>query len=106
MTRYRIIQDAHGKAPEKKGLQKLQRYELGEDPPEVPLTKRQKEILFLASHGWRTRNISEALGIKPITVKNHWQNIFNKLNLEFRTRASAVATAIRSGELDNPREWL
>lgn len=59
------------------------------------LTRRQQEVLQLASQGATNREIAEDLRVSENTVKNHMQNILNKLHLE--NRAQAVAFAIRTG---------
>jgi transcriptional regulator EpsA len=56
------------------------------------LTAREREILACARHGQSNLQIGEALGISPLTVKNHIQKILRKLGA--RNRAQAVALAM------------
>lgn len=61
------------------------------------LTPRQRQVLELASHGSTNKEIADILGVSENTVKNHMQNILNKLRLD--NRAQAVAFALREGLL-------
>jgi PAS domain S-box-containing protein len=63
-----------------------------------PLTPREVEILRLAAEGNSRPQIAEVLGISPLTVKTHFENIFEKLGVSDRT--AAVAESIRSGLID------
>jgi DNA-binding CsgD family transcriptional regulator len=62
---------------------------------EVKLTRRELEVLALASTGNTTAKIAESLSLSPATVKSHFENIRLKLGVTDRT--AAVAYAIRSG---------
>lgn len=57
------------------------------------LTPREAEILTQASCGQDTADISRELRIAPQTVRNHFKNIFSKL--EVHSRSQAVALALR-----------
>lgn len=57
------------------------------------LSRREREILALTVHGQDTVGISRDLSISPQTVRNHFKNIFTKL--EVRSRSQAVALALR-----------
>jgi PAS domain S-box-containing protein len=59
------------------------------------LTAREREVLALLAEGLGTRNLAQRLVISPNTVRNHIQNILQKLNVH--SRAEAVAIAIRHG---------
>jgi DNA-binding CsgD family transcriptional regulator len=63
-----------------------------------PLTPREIEILRLAAEGNSRPQIAEALGISPLTVKTHFENIFEKLGVSDRT--AAVAESIRTGLIE------
>ena len=56
-----------------------------------PLTDREMEVLKLVASGMTNRNIATKLYISEKTVARHLSNIFNKLNLESRTAATAYA---------------
>lgn len=59
------------------------------------LSRRELEILELASNGIGMAEIAERLFISPSTVKNHLRNIQEKLNVH--SRAEAVILALRRG---------
>lgn len=59
------------------------------------LTPRQLEVLRLASEGRSGREIAAQLFISPTTVKSHFKAIYEKLGVE--DRAAAVAVAMRRG---------
>lgn len=61
------------------------------------LTQREREILGLIAGGARTKSIAEKLHISPVTVRNHVQNILEKLGAH--SRLEAVAYAVRQGML-------
>lgn len=58
------------------------------------LTNRETEILTSLAKGYSTREIAKQLSISPNTVRNHIQNIFQKLQV--RTRLEAVTHAIKN----------
>jgi DNA-binding CsgD family transcriptional regulator len=60
-----------------------------------PLTKRELEVLALASAGVSGPKIAERLFTSPSTVKTHFANIYAKLGVG--DRAAAVAVALRTG---------
>ncbi len=62
------------------------------------LSVREREILRHVADGRATIDIARALRIRESTVKTHVANASEKLGA--RTRAAAVAIAIRSGALD------
>ena len=59
------------------------------------LSPRELEILRLITEGKGNREIAEALIISEHTVRNHINNIFNKLQVKDRTEAAVLA--IRHG---------
>lgn len=63
----------------------------------VALSPREREILELIALGEGTRAIAGRLFLSEDTVKTHVRRILDKL--EARTRAEAVAIAIRSGRM-------
>ena len=56
------------------------------------LTLREREILTLLADGHGTRNIAQLLSISTSTVRNHIQNIFQKLQVHTRLEAVTYAT--------------
>lgn len=69
-------------------------------PSIIPLTKREKEILFQLSNGLSNYEISYNLDISENTVKKHISNIFIKINVKDRTQAAIYAYDI--GLVDKP----
>lgn len=66
-------------------------------PPDILLTKREKQILHNLGKGLRNRNIAEELGIGESTVKTHIYNIYKKIGV--RRRSEAVLWAVRHNRL-------
>lgn len=60
----------------------------------LSLTAREAEVLIWLARGKSNRDISDILGISPRTVNKHLEQIYEKLGVE--NRASATALAIRS----------
>ncbi len=60
------------------------------------LTEREAEVLLWISYGKSNADISDVLEISPRTVQKHLERIYEKLGVE--TRAAAAAIAIRSAE--------
>jgi DNA-binding NarL/FixJ family response regulator len=63
------------------------------DPKEfdVPLTKREFQVLRHLAYGLSNREIAKSLEISIETVKEHLQNILRKLNAADRTEAAVWA---------------
>jgi PAS domain S-box-containing protein len=61
------------------------------------LTLREQESLRLVALGLTTSAAADRLGISPETVRTHVRNAMNKLGA--RTRAQAIAVAMREGEI-------
>jgi two-component system, NarL family, nitrate/nitrite response regulator NarL len=59
--------------------------------PTDRLTTREREILSLIGLGLSNRQIAGNLGIQLCTVKNHVHNILEKMGVEARSEAAAVA---------------
>ncbi len=55
------------------------------------LTERELEVLRLLATGYTNRELGNALYISPTTAARHVANIFNKLGVDSRARASAYA---------------
>ena len=66
-----------------------------DDHPPVPLTARETEVLELLVEGRTNPEIAEELFISPRTVSVHVTHILEKLGVE--NRSAAVALALRSG---------
>lgn len=68
------------------------------DDKGISLTDREREVLSGVAQGETSRKIAHNLGITERTVKAHLASIFNKLGVD--SRAAAVAVAIQRGMLD------
>ena len=64
--------------------------------PPVPLTPREAEVLSWLAKGKTNRDIADILGMSPRTVNKHLEHIFEKLGVETRTAAAAVAGQLQS----------
>ncbi len=69
------------------------------DGANVPLSRREREVLNFLARGLSTQEISDQLVISPNTVKTHIQRILKKL--EASNRAEAVARAANMGWLED-----
>lgn len=59
--------------------------------PPVALTPRETEVLSWIAKGKTNRDIADILGMSPRTVNKHLEHIFEKLGVETRTAAAALA---------------
>jgi len=57
----------------------------------VQLTPRENEIVTLVTQGYRNKEIAEKLSISEQTVKNHLQNIYDKLGVSDRLELALYA---------------
>ena len=64
-------------------------------PSASALTRRELEVLELASEGFSAPKLASELGVSVATVRTHFAHIYEKL--EVGDRASAVAKAMRIG---------
>jgi DNA-binding NarL/FixJ family response regulator len=68
------------------------------NPTTYPITTREREVVTLASHGKKNREIATALGVSEETIKSHIKNALKKLEASDRTHA--VAKCLRAGLID------
>jgi DNA-binding CsgD family transcriptional regulator len=61
------------------------------------LSEREAEVLRLVAQGLSSKAIARHLILSPSTVNQHVKSIFNKLGVD--TRAQAVAVAVQRGLL-------
>jgi DNA-binding NarL/FixJ family response regulator len=66
---------------------------------DLGLTRRHVEVLQLVARGFTDRAVGYHLGISRQTVKNHLQEIFDRLHLDRRARTLAVLEAVKRGYL-------
>ena len=55
------------------------------------LTLRESEVLYWVAKGKTNRDIGDILGSSPATVKKHLERVYEKLGVETRTSAAAMA---------------
>ena len=65
--------------------------------PTFDLTEREREVLEAVAKGERSKEIALRLGISERTVKAHLSSIYNKLGVD--SRAAAIAVAAQNGLL-------
>lgn len=63
----------------------------------INLTDREREVLAAVARGERSKEIAYRLGISERTVKAHLASIYNKLGVD--SRAAAIAVAAQKGWL-------
>jgi PAS domain S-box-containing protein len=59
-----------------------------------PLSRRERQVIQLLAHGYKSAAIAEALGLSPITVRNHVTRAMSKLGTTSRLEA-----VVRSAKL-------
>jgi len=60
-----------------------------------PLSRREEQVIRLLAHGYSTPSVAEALGLSPVTVRNHITRAMSKLGVH--SRLDAVIRAARYG---------
>ena len=86
------IQDVHrGGAPmsayiARKVVQSFQKQVSTSRPDEV-LSKRESEVLGYVSRGYSDKEVAEALGLTPATVRSYLKTVYGKLQVHSRTQA-------------------
>lgn len=60
----------------------------------LPITKREAEVLYWVSYGKTSWEISQILSVSPRTVNKHLEQIFKKLGVDNRTSAAAISLRI------------
>ena len=61
---------------------------------QLGLTQREAEVLLWISRGKQNREVSEILQISPRTVNKHLEQIFQKMGVENRASATAIAVTM------------
>lgn len=65
--------------------------ELEDDPGDLPLTPRQREVLQHINSGMSNRRIAEVMDLSEATIKMHIGRLFKVLGAQSRTDALALA---------------
>lgn len=60
----------------------------------LPITKRESEVLYWVSYGKTSWEISQILTMSPRTVNKHLEQIYKKLGVDNRTSAAAISIRI------------
>jgi len=60
--------------------------------PDEVLSKRESEVLGYVSRGYSDKEVAEALGLTPATVRSYLKTIYGKLHVHSRTQAIAKAS--------------
>jgi two-component system, NarL family, response regulator YdfI len=68
---------------------------------DLDLTDREREVLKAVARGERSKEIAARLGITERTIKAHLASIYNKLGVD--SRAAAIAVASQRGLLPKDR---
>jgi DNA-binding NarL/FixJ family response regulator len=61
---------------------------------QLQLTRREAEVLLWVSYGKSNGDISDVLTISPRTVQKHLERVYEKLGVETRSAAAAVAIRV------------
>ncbi len=59
------------------------------------LTEREKDVLLLVTEGYTNKEIAQELFLTEYTIKSHLLNIFKKLNVKNRTKATLKAIELK-----------
>jgi NarL family two-component system response regulator YdfI len=70
---------------------------MSETTTSIALTEREQEVLEAVASGERSKEVAARLGISERTVKAHLASIYNKLGVD--SRAAAIAIAAQKGYL-------
>lgn len=57
----------------------------------LPITKRESEVLYWLSYGKTSWEISQILEMSPRTVNKHLEQVYKKLGVDNRTSAAAIS---------------
>ena len=69
---------------------------------EAGLTPRETEVLSWVARGKTNRDIADILGMSHRTVNKHLEHIFEKLGVETRAAAAALASPVLTGGAGTP----
>lgn len=69
----------------------VESYQTIQENKNIPLTKRERDVLNIMVTGASNQEIADMLVITPFTVKNHVSNIFQKLDVTSRVEAVVYA---------------
>jgi DNA-binding CsgD family transcriptional regulator len=61
----------------------------------VPLTARERTVVSQLARGDRVVNVAEALGIRPVTVRNHLKSVFRKTGVHSQQELGALLRGVQ-----------
>ena len=67
---------------------------LSKDSPLISLSKRERQVLYLLTHGQSNRDIAKELGIALSTTNLHVRAILRKLDVTSRINAAIIAAEV------------
>ncbi|WP_372882031.1 response regulator [Psychromonas sp.] len=92
------IEVLYERRQEKMHLLRIVQTKLQKQPEDLknnlPITKRESEVLYWISYGKTSWEIAQILEMSPRTVNKHLEQIFKKLGVDNRTSAAAISIRI------------
>lgn len=76
-------------------------YVASQSDRDLPLTPREKQVVHLATQGFKNREIASALFISESTVKSHLRNVYSKLGVSNRVQLYSYVHAQDLAETRN-----
>jgi DNA-binding NarL/FixJ family response regulator len=76
------------------------------DPPDLPLSAREAEVVALLAQGLTNKGIAQSLYLSVRTVEAHLRSIYDKLGVRTRTEAAlwAVGHGYGEGSVNSPNQ--
>lgn len=71
-------------------------------PPEVELSRREREILELVSRGYGNKEIGEQLSVGLETVRHHLKRVYEKFHVHSRSEAVVKFLGMEKRPIRNP----
>jgi DNA-binding NarL/FixJ family response regulator len=71
-------------------------------PPEVELSRREREILELVSRGYGNKEIGEQLSVSLETVRHHLKRVYDKFHVHSRSEAVVKYLGMDKRPVANP----
>ena len=90
-TETELVKAIHAAANGQRHITEEIQAQLAADPPALPLSPRQLEILASITRGLSNADIALELGINEVTVKTHVTTILERLGAANRSEAAAIA---------------
>lgn len=81
----------------RKVVQSFQRQLPSVQPEESVLSKRESEVLGYVARGYSDKEVADALGLTPATIRSYLKTIYSKLHVHSRTQAILKAAGESDG---------